>query len=212
MNSKKKTSKQSSKTQGSTGQWDHFYKEQIRELRDVLQNTLTGNCKQSLFLAVHTLAACFRNRGKLLICGNGGSAADAQHLAAELVIRLSKKIDRPGLPAIALTTDTSALTAGANDLGFEQVFARQIEALGQPQDMLLVISTSGNSPNLVRALQMAIDKKIRCMALLGNGGGRCLELVDIPILVPSADTQRIQEIQIFLGHMLIEMVETELFG
>ncbi len=187
------------------------YKDQIQELRTVLHQT-TSSCKQPLFQAANLLVASFRNRGKLLICGNGGSAADAQHLAAELVIRLSKKIERPGLPAVALNTDSSALTAGANDLGFTQVFARQIEALGHPEDVLLVISTSGNSPNLVQALQMARNKRIKRIALLGSGGGKCRDLVDIAVVVPSSNIQRVQETQIILGHILIEIVETELYG
>jgi D-sedoheptulose 7-phosphate isomerase len=189
---------------------DHFYRDQILESINVLQKA-GDSCKQTLFKAADLLVRSYRRGGKLLICGNGGSAADAQHLAAELVIRLSKKIKRPGLPAIALTTDTSALTAAANDLGFAQVFARQIEALGQPEDVLLVISTSGNSPNLVQALHRAREKKMKRIGLLGAGGGKCLKWVDIPIVVPSANTQRVQEIQILLGHILIEMVETELF-
>jgi D-sedoheptulose 7-phosphate isomerase len=156
--------------------------------------------------------ASFHNRGKLLICGNGGSAADAQHLAAELVIRLSKKIERAGLPAVALSTDSSALTAGANDLGFAQVFARQVEALGNPEDVLLVISTSGNSPNIVQALRMAGSKGMKRIALLGGGGGKCLNLADIAIVVPSSNVQRVQETQITLGHILFEIVETELQG
>jgi D-sedoheptulose 7-phosphate isomerase len=190
---------------------DRFYKDQIQELRSVLQKT-AASCKQPLFQAAEIMLASFRNRGKLLICGNGGSAADAQHLAAELVIRLSKKIERPGLPAVALNTDSSALTAGANDLGFARVFARQIEALGHPEDVLLVISTSGNSPNLVQALQMARAKRIKRIGLLGCGGGKCRNLVNTAIVVPSANVQRVQETQIMLGHMLIEMVETELYG
>jgi len=190
---------------------DYFFKDQLQESISVLQKTGIS-CKKSLLRATNLLVASFRNRGKLLICGNGGSAADAQHLAAELVIRLSKKIVRPGLPAIALSTDTSALTAGGNDLGFDQVFARQVEALGHPEDVLLVISTSGNSPNLIHALEMAAEKRIKRIALLGSGGGKCLDLVNIPIIVPSSNTQRIQEVQILLGHILVEMVETELFS
>jgi len=188
-----------------------FYKDQVQELRTVLQKTAVI-CRRPLFQAARLMTASFHNRGKLLICGNGGSAADAQHLAAELVIRLSKKIERPGLPAVALNTDSSALTAGANDLGFAQAYARQVEALGHPEDILLVISTSGNSPNLVKALQMAVVKKMKRIALLGCGGGECLKLADVGIVVPSANVQRIQETQIMLGHILLEMVETELYG
>ena len=195
---------------GSAGK-NRFYTDQFQESVAVLQKS-ADQCKQPLFKAAALLVTGYRQGRKLLLCGNGGSAADAQHLAAELVIRLSKKIDRPGLAAIALTTDTSALTAGANDLGFERVFARQVEALGQPGDVLLVISTSGNSPNLVQALHMAKNKKLKRIALLGGDGGRCKKLVQIPIIVPSSNTQRIQEVQILLGHILIELVETELFS
>lgn len=190
---------------------DYFFKDQLQESISVFQKT-GASCKKPLLKAANLLVASFRNRGKLLICGNGGSAADAQHLAAELVIRLSKKIVRPGLPALALSADTSALTAGGNDLGFDRIFARQVEALGHPEDILLIISTSGNSPNLIHALEMAIEKRIKRIALLGSGGGKCLDLVNIPILVPSSNTQRIQEAQILLGHMLVEIVETELFS
>ena len=211
MAAKTKSSKLPSPSPDLSTVHGRFYNDQIRELRAVLQKT-ASSCKRPLFQAAEIMVAGFRNRGKLLICGNGGSAADAQHLAAEFVIRLSKKIERPGLPAVALNTDSSALTAGANDLGFARVFARQVEALGHPEDVLLVISTSGNSANLVQALQTARDKQISRIGLLGCGGGKCLDLVNIAIVVPSSNVQRVQETQIMLGHILIEMVETELYG
>ena len=152
-----------------------------------------------------------KNHKKILICGNGGSAADAQHLAAEMVIRLSHDIERPGLPAISLATDSSILSAGGNDIGFDNIFARQVEALGHPEDILLAISTSGNSPNILNALEMAREKELKSVGLLGNRGGKCRELVNIPIIIPSSNTQRIQEAHITLGHIIIELIERELF-
>jgi D-sedoheptulose 7-phosphate isomerase len=149
---------------------------------------------------------------KVLLCGNGGSAADAQHLATEFVIRLSPKIERPALPAIALTTDSSMLTAGANDLGYDNVFTRSIEALGNEGDVLIGISTSGNSESVNRAFQKAREKKLATIGLLGKDGGKSKDLVDIAIIVPSADTQRIQEGHITIGHIIFQEVEQEMFG
>lgn len=143
--------------------------------------------------------------GKLLICGNGGSAADSQHLAAELTGRY--RDDRQGWPALALTTDTSALTAVSNDYGFARVFARQIEALGRAGDVLLVLSTSGNSPNCLEAARMARARGLRCHALLGRDGGALAGLVDGALIVPAADTPRIQELHAILIHALCELLE-----
>jgi len=147
-----------------------------------------------------------------MLCGNGGSAADAQHLAAEFVIRLSPNIKRPGLPAIALTTDTSNLTAGANDIGYDNVFARSVEALGQEGDILIGISTSGNSPSVNNAFIKAREMKINTIGFLGKEGGKAKELCDIAIIVPSDDTQRIQEGHITIGHIIFQEVEQEMFG
>ncbi|MGE5594981.1 MAG: SIS domain-containing protein, partial [Hyphomicrobiales bacterium] len=158
--------------------------------------------------AVQAIASCFARGGKLLICGNGGSAADAQHFACEFVGRF--KAERRGLPAIALNADTSILTAWSNDVGYETVFARQVEALGNHGDILLGISTSGRSPNLIRAFETARAHGIRTVALLGGTGGDCLPLADIPLLVPSHDTQHVQEVQILLVHLVCDLVERRL--
>ena len=142
---------------------------------------------------------------KVLFCGNGGSAADAQHLAAELVGRFVK--ERHSLPSIALTTDTSILTAIGNDYGYDQVFARQVQGLGQAGDVLVGISTSGNSPNVVKAVEEAKAKGLRTIAFTGQGGGRLAELCDVTLAVPSKVTARIQEMHILVGHILCELIE-----
>src|SRR3989442_10897929 len=146
-----------------------------------------------------------RQGGKILLCGNGGSAADAQHLATECMVRLGA--ERAPLPAIALTTDTSLLTAAGNDHGFEAIFARQIAGLGRPGDVLLAISTSGNSPNVVRAVEEAHQRGLHTLALLGKDGGRLKEMVHIALVGPSSSTQRIQEVHITIGHILCGALE-----
>jgi D-sedoheptulose 7-phosphate isomerase len=143
--------------------------------------------------------------GKLLLCGNGGSAADAQHLATECMVRL--EAERPPLPAIALTTDTSLLTAAGNDQGFETIFARQVTGLGRPGDVLLAISTSGNSLNVVRAVEAAQQRGLHTLGLLGKDGGRLKDMVHIALVVPSSNTQRIQEVHITVGHILCGALE-----
>lgn len=169
-------------------------------------------CKAEILLAVQTLAETYRNRKKLLLCGNGGSAADCQHIATELMIRLNHDIKRPALAAIALTTDTSNLTAGGNDIGFENVFARNVEGLGNEGDVLLAISTSGNSPNIIKAVNKAHEKKMFVIGLLGGTGGKLKDIVDLPIVIPSSNTQRIQEGHITVAHIVCELVEQELYG
>jgi D-sedoheptulose 7-phosphate isomerase len=157
------------------------------------------------------LAACvtsIRAGGKIMLFGNGGSAADAQHLATELTIRYKK--NRATIAAIALTTDTSALTACGNDLGFDLIFARQVEALGKPGDVALAISTSGMSPNIVAALQQARAMKIVTGGFGGKGGGEMKGLTDHLLIVPSDSTARIQEMHILLGHLLCGALEIEL--
>ncbi len=148
--------------------------------------------------------------GKLLVCGNGGSAADSQHLAAELAGRYLH--DRPGWAALALTTDTSALTAVSNDYGFEQVFARQVEALGRPGDVLLVISTSGNSPNCRAAVRTGRDGGLRTHALLGKDGGALRDEVHSALVAPGDETPRIQEMHLTLIHVLCELLEVRRLG
>jgi D-sedoheptulose 7-phosphate isomerase len=143
--------------------------------------------------------------GKMLLCGNGGSAADAQHLATECMVRL--EAERVPLPAIALTTDTSLLTAAGNDHGFETIFARQVAGLGRPGDVLLAISTSGNSRNVVRAVEEAHRRGLHTLGWLGKDGGRLKDMVHIALVVPSANTQRIQEVHITVGHILCGALE-----
>ena len=148
--------------------------------------------------------------GKLLFCGNGGSAADAQHLAAEYVVRLAR--DRRALPALALTTDTSVLTASANDMGYEQVFARQVEALGRPGDLLVLHSTSGESENLIQAAGVAAKVGISTVGILARGGGRLGSMVDVGVVVPTERVSRAQEIHLAIGHIVCRYVEESLFG
>jgi D-sedoheptulose 7-phosphate isomerase len=148
--------------------------------------------------------------GKLFLCGNGGSAADAQHLATECMVRL--EAERIPLPAIALTTDTSLLTAAGNDYGFETIFARQVAGLGRRGDVLLAISTSGNSPNVVRAVEEAHRRGLHTLGLLGKDGGRLKEMVHMALVVPSFNTQRIQEVHITIGHILCGALERRILS
>jgi len=175
-----------------------------------IKRQTAARCAQSIVKATEVIAGAFLSSGKLLLCGNGGSAADCQHMAAEFVSRLSKDIERRALPAIALTTDTSFLTAFSNDCGFEGIFERQIEALGRAGDVLIGISTSGNSPNVIRAVEAAGKRNMGTIALTGNGG-RLAAMADIVIAVPSTDTQYIQEAHLAVEHILCELVEFALF-
>ncbi|MFO1060102.1 MAG: D-sedoheptulose 7-phosphate isomerase [Dongiaceae bacterium] len=155
------------------------------------------------------LVDCFEGGGKAMFCGNGGSAADSQHLAAELLGRYMK--DRPPLPALSLTVDTSVLTAVGNDYGYAEVFERQVRGLGRPGDVLVGLSTSGNSENVLRAFAAARALGVRTIGLTGQGGGRMAGAADLCIRVPSGRTNEIQEMHIAIGHLLCEMVETALF-
>ncbi|MBF0586403.1 SIS domain-containing protein [Prosthecochloris sp. N3] len=154
------------------------------------------------------VAGVFERGGKLLLCGNGGSAADAQHLATELTIRYRSSVERQALPAIALTADTCALTAGANDLGYDDVFRRLVEAYGRPGDAVLGLSTSGNSENVRRALCYARQHNLHTLALLGGDGGRIAAEADLSVVVPySGGADRVQECHIAVGHVLIDCIE-----
>jgi phosphoheptose isomerase len=175
-----------------------------------IKRQTAAECAEPIAKAADLIAGCFLSGGKVLLCGNGGSAADCQHMAAEFVSRLSKDFERRALPAIALTTDTSFLTAFSNDCGFEGVFARQIEALGCAGDILVGISTSGNSLNVIRAVEIATSKDMRTIALTGNTG-RLPAITDVAITVPSADTQYIQEAHLAVEHIVCELVEIMLF-
>ena len=160
--------------------------------------------------AATLITECFRSGGKVVLLGNGGSAADAQHLAAELVGRF--KMERDALPAMALTTNTSILTALGNDYGYDAVFAKQVQAWAQVGDVVIGISTSGNSPNVVSGMEKARELGARTIALTGGGGGKMAEVADLPIVVPSSDTPRIQEGHIAIGHVICHIVEESLFG
>lgn len=162
----------------------------------------------AIVAAGERIAATLAAGGKILLCGNGGSAADAQHIAAELVGRFV--VERAGLPAIALTTDTSALTAIGNDYGYDYTFARQVEALGRTGDVLVAISTSGNSPNIIRAAEAARARGVAVVGFTGEGGGKLAPLSDICFRVPSTETPRIQEGHEFIGHLLCALVEAEM--
>ncbi|MBU1297982.1 MAG: D-sedoheptulose 7-phosphate isomerase [Bacteroidetes bacterium] len=168
-------------------------------------------CAGDILKAVDAIFNALNNKKKILLCGNGGSAADSQHIATELVIRMNKP-NRPAVPAIALTTDTSMLTAGGNDIGFENIFSRQIEALGQTGDILIAISTSGKSENINRAINEAKKRGLTVIGFLGKDGGASKNLVDVPIIIPSNDTQRIQEGHITLAHIICGIIEEEMFG
>jgi phosphoheptose isomerase len=162
--------------------------------------------------AAGRLAEAVAKGGKILLCGNGGSAADCQHIATELTNRLRAGVERPGIPAIALTTDTSFLTARANDYGFDDVFERLVGTLGRPGDALVGISTSGESRNVVRAVARAREMGLLTVGLLGGSGGALAGMVDVAIVVPSKSTQHIQESHIAIGHILCEIVQQTLYG
>jgi len=190
---------------------EEFITDSLNECAETKQKIL-ARCKDDILKAVDILTKTFQNNNKLLLCGNGGSAADCQHIATELVVRLSHHIKRPALPAFALTTDSSNLTAGGNDIGFENVFARSVEGLGNKGDTLLAISTSGNSENIIRAVKKAKEKGIKVIGLLGGSGGKMKEIVDLPVIIPSSNVQRIQEGHITVAHIICELVEEELYG
>ena len=180
----------------------------LRELAELALNVAETRREEVLTyarLARSTLEA----GGKLLFCGNGGSAADAQHLAAEYVVRLAR--NRRALPALALTTDTSVLTASANDMGYDHVFARQVEALGNPGDLLILHSTSGESDNLIRSVRAAAKAGVGTVGVLARGGGRLRSMVDLAVVVPTERVSRAQEIQLAIGHIVCRCVEESLF-
>jgi D-sedoheptulose 7-phosphate isomerase len=169
-------------------------------------------CYEDIIKASEMILNAVKGGNKLMLCGNGGSAADSQHLATEFMIRLSHDINRKAIPAIALSTDSSNLTAGGNDIGFENIFARNIEGIGREGDVLIGISTSGNSKNIIKAVQTAKSIGIKTVCLLGSGGGKLKDLCDLSIVVPSDNVQRIQESHITIGHILCEITERELYG
>lgn len=181
----------------------------LEEMADTARRTADA-CADDVARAAEVLVNALLDGGKILLCGNGGSAADSQHLAAEFVSTLTVENRRPAIPAIALTTDTSILTAIANDFGFEGVFARQVEALGRTGDVLIGISTSGNSTDVLRAVDEAKAQGMHTVALTGATGGALTPIVDVAIRVPSRETSHIQECHIAIGQLLAFMVEEAL--
>jgi D-sedoheptulose 7-phosphate isomerase len=174
-----------------------------------VKRALADVAADAIARAAAVLAESFRGGGRVLLFGNGGSASDAQHIAAEWCGRLSR--ERPPLPALALTANTSDLTALGNDYGFERIFARLVDAHGRPGDVAIAISTSGNSPNVLEAVDAARARGLHTIALAGRGGGKLAARVDLAIVVPSDDTQRIQESHIAIGHALVELVDDALY-
>ena len=184
--------------------------ERFKESADLKTAFARKNCEK-IIEVVHLISESLKSGNKIMLFGNGGSAADAQHIAAEFVNRLQKsKRDRPPLAALALTTDTSILSSISNDSDFSNVFSRQIRALGKKGDIAWGISTSGNSPNMFKAIKIAHDMGIKTLGLTGKGGGEMGTLVDYHLNVDSNDTPRIQEVQITLSHIICELVEQEL--
>jgi D-sedoheptulose 7-phosphate isomerase len=183
---------------------------QISKTIDVM-NALQSDSQliEKIALAADACLAAYKSGNKILLAGNGGSAADAQHIAGEFVSRFN--FDRPGLPAIALTTDTSILTAIGNDYGYENLFARQVQALAVPNDVFIAYSTSGQSPNILRALEAARLKNIFCIGLTGNRGGAMHDLCNVTLDVPSESTPKIQEGHLVIGHIICGLVESTLF-
>ncbi len=177
-----------------------------REVIAQIERELAPRIADMVTLLVET----FANGGKLLVMGNGGSAADAQHFVAEIVGRF--KMERRGLPAIALSTDTSILTAIGNDYGFDRVFSRQVEALAQPGDLVVGISTSGNSPNVLLALKLARENGCRTVGLLGKDGGSIKDVCDLALIVPTNDTPRVQEGHITIIHVVCDLLEKSMFS
>ena len=190
---------------------DKYISDQIAEAGRVIDLIAKDEVLRArVRLAAEAAIECFRSGGKILLAGNGGSAADAQHIAGEFVSRFA--FDRPGLAAIALTTDTSILTAIGNDYGYERLFARQVQALGRPGDVFIGYSTSGKSPNVLRAFEEARAHGLFCIGFTGNRGGPMIGLCDVALEVPSSDTPKIQEGHLVLGHILCGLVENAMFA
>ena len=190
----------------------HNKKEINKKIKKSIEESIFLKRKISKFSnkiidSVNLISDALMTDGKIFLCGNGGSAADAQHLAAEYLVRLKKNINRNPFPAISLAMDTSTLTACGNDLGFNNIFSRNLLALGKRNDVLIVLSTSGNSPNVLKALIMSKKMKLKSIALLGSKGGKMKGLADEEIIIPSYEVARIQESHIFLGHLIFELAE-----
>lgn len=193
----------------------------VKKFENNLENSINESiiAKRSLIAldkkiksAIFMITQKLNRGGKIMLCGNGGSAADAQHLAAEFIVRLKPKLNRKPIAAISLAQDTSTITACGNDYNFDVQFSRSLEALGKKEDILIVISTSGNSKNIINVLKIAKKMKISSVGFLGNKGGKAKKLCNIPLVVNSNNTARIQETHIFLGHFIFEKVENRLLS
>lgn len=189
----------------------NYIQRQIADSAATKQAILENEALIDVIVSVaQACVAVYRNGKKTLLAGNGGSAADAQHIAAELVGRYG--FDRPSLPSLALTTDSSNLTAIGNDYGYDKVFSRQLEGMAQEGDLFIGISTSGNSQNVINAFESAKERGVTTAALVGRDGGKMAEMADYAIIIPSNATPRIQESHILIGHILCDIIEKELFG
>ncbi|MGN0731923.1 MAG: D-sedoheptulose 7-phosphate isomerase [Treponema sp.] len=182
----------------------------FQEKSELLNQIKLSDYLEKVELAGKELVSCLQSNGKILLAGNGGSAADAQHFAGEIVGRFT--MERKSLPAISLCVDPSVMTCIGNDYGYEQVFARQIEGLGNPNDIFIGISTSGNSKNIIKAIETAAKKNIKTICLLGKDGGQIKTMCDYALVVPSDCTPRIQEVHTFTVHILCQLIEKEIFG
>ena len=176
----------------------------------VLKQTVVEKLGQQILDVASVISGVIGTGGKIMIAGNGGSAADASHFAGEMIVRLTSERNRQALPAVALAIDPSVITACANDYGFDNIFARQVEGLGNKGDMLFVMSTSGNSENIIKAVATAKEKGMITIGLLGGNGGKLAKMVDRSLVIPHPSTQRIQEEHIFIIHVLVELVESDL--
>ena len=186
------------------------YSEEILESIEIKKKLISLN--KEVFLSIEKIFSTIKNGGKVFICGNGGSAADAQHLSAEFLVRLNPKINRKPFPVISLAMDTSTLTACGNDFGFKYIFSRNLEALGAKKDLLIAISTSGNSKNIIEVLKQSKKMKIYSIGFLGSNGGAAKKLSNLSIVVPHRKVARIQECHIFLGHFILNSVEKMLLN
>jgi D-sedoheptulose 7-phosphate isomerase len=193
---------------GDTKDWAIEVKRQMLDSAEVKRH-IAGQLSEEIASTALLIVDCFRSGGKLILFGNGGSAADAQHLAGEFVGRL--RLERKALPAIALSTNTSIVTAVGNDYGFDTIFARQIEAWAEAGDVVVGISTSGESENVLKGIKKAKEAKAKTVGFTGKNGGQLAQIADIAIVVPSSDTRRIQESHIAIGHVMCDIVERVLF-
>ncbi len=182
--------------------------DQFSESLELKQRFVTPQNLETLVLMAERIATSIAQGGKLMLCGNGGSACDAQHLAGELLVRLRPQVNRQPIAALALATDACSITACGNDYGFEQIYARMVEALGKPGDVLLGLSTSGRSQNVIKALECAKSHNIQTFGFLGSDGGPMLGACELSLVVPSFDPNRVQEVHITMGHILMDLIES----